>query len=61
MASGDEQRTSRCGAAIHLTTADVDQAMIDIEQIVAQAVDTDSIAVSRAIPSDSTCLSAIGL
>jgi len=30
-----------------LTTADVDQAMIDIEQIVAQAVDTDSIAVPR--------------
>lgn len=29
-----------------LTTADVDQAMIDIEQIVAQAVDTDSIVVS---------------
>jgi predicted nucleic acid-binding protein len=29
-----------------LTTADVDQAMMDIEQIVAQAVDTDSIAVS---------------
>jgi predicted nucleic acid-binding protein len=29
-----------------LTNADVDQAMIDIEQIVAQAVDTDSIVVS---------------
>jgi len=29
-----------------LTTADVDQATIDIEQIVAQAVDTDSILVS---------------
>ena len=29
-----------------LTTADVDQAMMDIEQIVAQAVDTDCIVVS---------------
>ena len=29
-----------------LTPADVDQAMIDIEQIVAQAVDTDSVVVS---------------
>jgi predicted nucleic acid-binding protein len=29
-----------------LTSADVDQAMVDIEQIVAQAVDTDSIVVS---------------
>ena len=29
-----------------LTAADVDQAMIDIEQIVAQAVDTDSMVVS---------------
>ena len=29
-----------------LTTADVDQAMMDIEQIVVQAVDTDSIVVS---------------
>ena len=28
-----------------LTTADVDQAIIDIEQIVAQAVDTDSMVV----------------
>ncbi len=29
-----------------LTSADVDQAMVDIEQLVVQAVDTDSIAVS---------------
>jgi predicted nucleic acid-binding protein len=29
-----------------LTTADVDQAMIDLEQVVAQAVDTDSVVVS---------------
>jgi predicted nucleic acid-binding protein len=29
-----------------LNTADVDQAMMDIEQIAAQAVDTDSIVVS---------------
>ena len=28
-----------------LTTADVDQAIVDIEQIVAQAVDTDSMVV----------------
>jgi len=45
-----------------LTAPDVDQAMIDIEQIVAQAVDTDGNIVFRtAIPSNSACLPAIGL
>src|SRR5215469_8479749 len=42
----DEQRSGVAERRSILTPADVDHAMIDIEQIVTQAVDNDSIVVS---------------